>query len=185
MADTGRMIRELVDFDVDELQSYHKNPRRGSVDQIARSLEVNGQYRPIVVNLGTKTGRPLEVLAGNHTLAGSRRLGWPRILGTTVDVDDLQAARIVAADNRTAELGDFDNDALAELLGELNDGDMGLDGTGYTETDLAGLLGDGDMPDFDPVNEDPIRLDQMAARLCQKCGYDVANNPRGLPEWIS
>ena len=50
---------QLVDYYVDELTSYHRNPRRGDVETIVRSLEVNGQYRPIVVNLGTRTGRPL------------------------------------------------------------------------------------------------------------------------------
>ena len=100
----------------DELRPYHRNPRLGDVEAIARSLEVNGQYRPIVVNLGRHTGRPLEVLAGNHTLAAARHLGWDRIAATTVDVDDMEAARIVAADNRTADLGGYDDDVLLALL---------------------------------------------------------------------
>ena len=41
--DPERVIIGLVDFDVNELASYHKNPRRGDVDAIARSLAVNGQ----------------------------------------------------------------------------------------------------------------------------------------------
>lgn len=138
MANRDRLdvIQELVAFTVDELSGYHRNPRRGDVDAIAQSLEVNGQYRPIVVNLGTHTGRPLEVLAGNHTLAGAKRLGWATILATTVDVDDLAAARIVAADNRTADLGDYDRDVLADLLAGLDD----LAGTGYDAAFLEGLL---------------------------------------------
>ena len=131
--DPERVIQGMTEFNVDELAGYHRNPRRGDVDAIARSLEVNGQYRPIVVNIGTHTGRPLEVLAGNHTLAGARQLGWPTIQATTVDVDDLAAARIVAADNRTADLGGYDDTILAELLQQLADDDMGLDGTGYTK----------------------------------------------------
>lgn len=132
----------------DELRPYHKNPRLGDVDAIARSLEINGQYRPIVVNLGRHTGRPLEVLAGNHTLAAARSLGWDRIAATTVDVDDHQAARIVAADNRTADLGNYDDAALLELLQELPD----LDGTGYTDDDLAAML-DPDAPDDSGMEE--------------------------------
>ena len=151
--DPERVIIGLVDFDVNELASYHKNPRRGDVDAIARSLEVNGQYRPIVVNIGTHTGRPLEVLAGNHTLAGARQLGWPTIQATTVDVDDLAAARIVAADNRTADLGGYDDQVLAELLQQLADDDMGLDGTGYTDDALEALLA---------LNAGPADLDALA-----------------------
>lgn len=127
---------KLVRFDLTELTPYHRNPRRGDVEAITRSLEINGQYRPIVVNLGTRTTRPLEVLAGNHTLAAAKALGWAQIDAVTVDVDDMEAARIVAADNRTADLGGYDNDLLIELLGELE----GLDGTGYTQDDIDSLL---------------------------------------------
>lgn len=158
----------------DELRPYHKNPRLGDVDAIARSLEINGQYRPIVVNLGRHTGRPLEVLAGNHTLAAARSLGWDRIAATTVDVDDHQAARIVAADNRTADLGNYDDTVLLELLQELPN----LDGTGYTNDDLEAILDE--VPDFEPVIEPPTRLDEMNPKICQRCGYDVNNNPDGL-----
>ena len=178
--DPERVIIGLVDFDVNELASYHKNPRRGDVDAIARSLAVNSQYRPIVVNIGTHTGRPLEVLAGNHTLAGARQLGWPTIQATTVDVDDLAAARIVAADNRTADLGGYDDQVLAELLQQLADDDMGLDGTGYDDAFLADLLGDTDVPNFEPDDGDQPRLDELEPRPCQQCGYDTANNPDGL-----
>ena len=138
--DPERVIQGMTEFNVDELAGYHRNPRRGDVDAIARSLEINGQYRPIVVNIGTHTGRPLEVLAGNHTLAGARQLGWPTIQATTVDVDDLAAARIVAADNRTADLGGYDDTILAELLAQIAESPIGLAGTGYDPDQLAEML---------------------------------------------
>lgn len=62
------MPLEVTTFSVGELSTYHRNPRRGAVGMIAESLKARGQYRAIVVNLGRLTGRPLEVLAGNHTL---------------------------------------------------------------------------------------------------------------------
>ena len=136
------MISGLTTFACEALQPFHGNPRRGDVDAIARSLEVNGQYRPIVVNLGTKTGRSLEVLAGNHTLAGAVRLGWETIDATTVDVDDAAAARIVLVDNRSNDLAVYDDWALAELLGQLPD----LGGTGFSAADLAALLAGQDDP---------------------------------------
>ena len=68
---------------VADLRPYHRNPRRGDVAQIARSLKRTGQYRPIVANKGTHTGRPGEVLAGNHTLAAARVLRWQLRTGGT------------------------------------------------------------------------------------------------------
>jgi hypothetical protein len=123
---------------VASLRTYHRNPRQGDVSAIRQSLTVNGQYRPLVANRGTHTGREREVLAGNHTLMAARDAGWPEVAVSWVDVDDDQAARIVAADNRTADLGGYDERLLAELLGELPD----LAGTGYTEDDLDRLVRD-------------------------------------------
>lgn len=129
---------------INELKLYHQNPRVGDTESIAQSLQVNGAYKPIVVNKGSHTGRPNEVLAGNHTLKAHRLLveqgesQWATIATWVVDVDDEQAARIVLADNRTADLGSYDNDDLLELLGSLDDG---LEGTGYDEGYIDALLG--------------------------------------------
>ena len=126
-----------------ELALYHQNPRVGDVDAIVNSLRANGQYKPVVVNRGTHTGRPLEVLAGNHTVKAFRDLTeaepdddrWQEVHCWVVDVDDDRAARIVAVDNRTSDLGSFDDQALADLLSSLPD----LEGTGYSDDDLEML----------------------------------------------
>jgi len=140
---------------VGSLHTYRKNPRRGDLPKIKASLKVNGQYKPIVVNRGTHTNRPREVLAGNHTLMGARDLGWPTIAACWVDVDDDQAARIVAADNRTADLGGYDDAELADLLGSLPD----LDGTGYDTGDLDALLAAITAEDDQSAEGDPAQDD--------------------------
>lgn len=116
-------------YQVKSLRTYPGNPRQGDVAAIANSLNALGQYRPIVVNAGTHTGRPREVLAGNHTLMAARDLGWASIAAVTVDVDDDQARRIVLADNRTADLAEYDDRMLLELLAETDD----LAGTGFDD----------------------------------------------------
>lgn len=123
---------QVTPYPVATLRTYHQNPRRGDVKAIALSLKMNGQYRPIVVNRGTHTGRPDEVLAGNHTLMAARDLGWDTIQAVTVDVDDDQARRIVLADNRTADLGDYNPEVLAEILAMVDN----PDGTGYSASDI-------------------------------------------------
>ncbi len=123
-------------FPINGLHTFHNNPRKGDVDAIAESLAARGQYRPIVVNRGSFTGRPLEILAGNHTFMAAKLLGWKTIQATTVDVDDEGATQIVLADNRLADLGDYDDTILTELLQSLET----FDGTGYDESDLEQLL---------------------------------------------
>jgi DNA modification methylase len=118
-----------------DLHCFEGNPRRGVVQQIADSLGTNGLYRPIVLNAGTLTGRPNEVLCGNHTLQAGRQLGWEQIACTVIDVDNQQARRIVAADNRLADLGDYDPEQLYALLDNIDD----LYGTGYDAAYLEEL----------------------------------------------
>lgn len=116
---------------IGDLQHYHSNPRRGNLDAIKDSLARHGQYRPIVANKRTS-----QVLAGNHTLAAARDLGWAEIAVTWVDVDEDAAARIVLVDNRTNDLAEYDDSSLLDLLQSL----PSLDGTGYDTTALAELL---------------------------------------------
>lgn len=142
-----------------ELNLYNNNPRRGDVDAIAASLRANNQYKPITVNRGTHTHRPMEVLAGNHTLKAFRDLAekypdderWQRVDTWIIDVDNDRATRIILADNRTAEVGTFDDETLFELLGELPD----LEGTGYNETDLQALQDlTGGAPSLDELEDE-------------------------------
>ncbi|AMQ66937.1 DNA binding protein [Mycobacterium phage Bipper] len=131
----GTLMGDAARLSVAELHTFLGNPRRGNVARIAESLAVNGMYKPVVVNRGTHTGRPNEVLAGNHTLMAARELGWTELNAWVIDVDEHQAKKIVAADNRTADLGDYDNEAMIELLESLDD----LEGTGYDDDDLDSL----------------------------------------------
>ena len=113
------------------LRPHPRNARNGDVEAVAESLTVNGQYRPIVV---TTDG---TILAGNHTYAAALSLGWDRISVVTVDVapESPEALRIMLADNRTADLGGYDDALLLELLRDLDS----LDGSGYVEDDVAEL----------------------------------------------
>lgn len=143
-----------------ELNTYYRNARRGDTAAIAASLKAHDQYKPVVANIGTHTGRPNEVLAGNHTLMAVRDLAeaepddkrWQSILVHWVDVDDDRAARIVVADNKTAELGDYDPQALFELVDGLGD----LTGTGFTDEDLADLDALVQESDLSGLNTDPF-----------------------------
>ena len=118
---------------VDELAHYHKNARLGNVSRIVSSLRANGQYKPIVVNVGTHTGRPMEVAAGNHVLKAARELGWLKIDANMVDLEEPALIRLVLADNKTSDDSTYDPVALDDLLGELAEYEVeDLEGTGYT-----------------------------------------------------
>ena len=122
---------------VDELELLEGNPRRGDVDAVARSLERFGQRKPIVARRSDR-----QVLAGNHTLQAARKLGWPDIAVVWVDDDEAMARAFALADNRTAELGGYDDDALANMVAAVHGADPELlAATGWSDDDVAELLG--------------------------------------------
>lgn len=133
-ATTATYVR-TANIPLDELTPFPGNAKRGDVDTIRASLRRNGQYRSLVVR--EIPNGPLIVLAGNHTLQALTAEGHDTARCEIVVCDDDTARRINLADNRTAELGEYDNDALAELLSYL-DGDY--DGTGYTDDDVQALI---------------------------------------------
>lgn len=141
----------------DVLAWHPENPRVGDIDVIKTSLHVNGQYRPLVVSRVTR-----HVLAGNHTLAAAIALGYPEI--AVIWLDDLDAdaeRRILAVDNRSADLGSYDTAALLRLLTELDD----LAGTGYQESDLNALADIADdtppPPIENPFDKEPAAIQEI------------------------
>ncbi len=137
---------ELVPLD--RLTTYPGNARRGDLDAIRESLRRNGQYRPLIVQRSTGF-----VLAGNNTMHAMQAEGMAEAEVKWLDVDDEAARRIVIADNRTADLGTYDDRALVTLLREVGED---LEGTGYDLDDYDDLLAalqeaDADNPPAEPT----------------------------------
>lgn len=139
------------DVPLDDVQLLPGNPRQGDIGAVTESMRVNGVYQPVIINRGTHTGRPLEVIAGNHRVQAAQALGHPTIPAVILDVDDEQATRIALADNRTSDLADYDTSALVLMLQQLPD----LTGTGYDGDDLDDLLQELEDDALPPADEDP------------------------------
>lgn len=129
-------LRPLA-FPVAMLLPLPGNPRRGDVDAVARSYAAFGQRKPVVARREGETG---IVIAGNHQLEAAKKLGWTELAVVFVDDDDMTAAAFALADNRTADLGDYDDDALASMLSGIDDAGL-LEATGYDDASIAKLLG--------------------------------------------
>lgn len=117
---------------IDDLTLDPKNARRHddkNLRAIAESLKQFGQRKPIVVWGDT-------VVAGNGTLVAARSLGWREILVARVP-DDWDEARVMAyalADNRSAELAEWDDQVLTEQLKELELADWDVEALGFEAT---------------------------------------------------
>jgi len=104
---------------IEKLNPDPANARRHSkrnVEEIARSLKAFGQHAPLVVQKST-----MRVLVGNGRLEAMKSLGWKQAAVYIVDDDNVTAVRRALADNRTAELAEWDEAALAGLMANVED----------------------------------------------------------------
>jgi site-specific DNA-methyltransferase (adenine-specific) len=126
-------------FPINRLTPLPDNPRQGDVGAVARSYATFGQRKPIVARHEGDRG---IVIAGNHQLAAAQQLGWTHIAVVWVDDDDITAKAFALADNRTADIGSYDDAALVAMLEAVHAADEGLfEATSYDEAALAELVG--------------------------------------------
>jgi len=102
---------------------------------IKASLLRFGQQKPIVVDANG------VVRAGNGTLAAAKELGWKEIAVVRSTLAGSEATAYAIADNRTAELAEWDEDALAETLSALQCEDEALlDAAGFDSAELSKMI---------------------------------------------
>ena len=101
---------------------------------IKASLVRFGQQKPIVVN------QDGVVVAGNGTLMAARALNWTTIKAIRTNLAGSEATAFAIADNRTAELAEWDESALHQQLAAIAiDDEELLAATGFDEKELAKL----------------------------------------------
>jgi ParB-like chromosome segregation protein Spo0J len=138
-----------------EIKPYPNNPRVNddAVEAVAASVREFGFRQPIVVD-------PEGVIVVGHTrYKAALKLGLERVpvhVATDLTAEQIKAYRI--ADNKSAELSDWDYDLLPIELGELKACDFDLGLLGFDQDELARLLDPGvrgGQTDPDEVPEPP------------------------------
>jgi site-specific DNA-methyltransferase (adenine-specific) len=123
-----------------------------------------GQQIPLVVDKSN------VVRVGNARLEAAKQLGWDTIQIVRTDLTSSEAIAYAIADNRTAELAEWDDDVLAaQLNGLLAEDEDLLASAGFTDEELEELLNE---PDFEPGTEgDQGKLDELAPKIvtCPHC----------------
>jgi ParB-like chromosome segregation protein Spo0J len=161
------------------LDSLHEDPanarRHGAtnVDAIRASLRQFGQVEPLVVQKGS--GR---VIGGNGRLAVMRSLGWSECRVVEVDCDDMTAVSLAIVLNRTAELAEWDRDALSAILREVEAGDEDVQRmldelakeTGITPAEPAEVGPPAEFGEYGEGIETQYR--------CPKCAYEWSGQPK-------
>ena len=112
---------KIFERKISELTPYENNPRKNdsAVDAVAASIKEFGFKVPIIID---KEG---VIVAGHTRLKAAKKLGMetvPCIIADDLSPKQIQAFRL--ADNKTAELADWDFDMLSVELSDLDDIDM-------------------------------------------------------------
>lgn len=107
-----------------------------NIEALKGSLTRFGQQKPIVVS-------PKNiVIAGNGTLQAAKELDWPTIDIVRTELEGVERTAFAIADNRTAELANWDTKALAETLKAIDESELELESTGFDAVDLSALESD-------------------------------------------
>ncbi len=158
---------------IKDLKSDHKNARRRtdrSAELIKESLQRYGAARSIVIDEDNR------ILAGNGTIEGAKEAGINRIRVIETDGDEVIAVRrtglteeqkvgLALADNRTADLSEWDQEML-NRLGEQHDISLF-----FSQDDLDGIL-ETDVEALPPEDFDEVDDDITTEHRCPSCGYE-------------
>jgi|TARA_A100001201_G_scaffold16665_1_gene19647 hypothetical protein len=158
---------------IKDLKSDHKNARRRtdrSAELIKESLQRYGAARSIVIDEDNR------ILAGNGTIEGAKEAGINRIRVIETDGDEVIAVRrtglteeqkvgLALADNRTADLSEWDQEML-NRLGEQHDISLF-----FSQDDLDGIL-ETEVEALPPEDFDEVDDDITTEHRCPSCGYE-------------
>lgn len=169
-----------------------KNPRKitpSKLEALRKSLEHFGDLSGIIFNemsgqliCGHQRTEIAHVLGASEAVI-ERTYDPPTRVGTTAEGyivlngerhafrrvrwnDKTEMAANIAA-NKGA--GDFDIPALADMMRELRDFDIDLDLTMFDVAERENLFASGK---FEPLEEEPARLDEKKMTLCPACGHE-------------
>jgi ParB-like chromosome segregation protein Spo0J len=137
-----------------------------NLEAIKGSLATYGQRKPVVARRDTRT-----VIAGNGTLEAARELGWTHLAVVFTDDDPVTAAGFAIADNRTAELAEWDGEALDRLLREVRVDDERLQQMFADLANAEGSAAQETQAPAPPEGFPEVGEDIGTDHCCPKCGY--------------
>ncbi|HXH21719.1 MAG TPA: DNA modification methylase [Dehalococcoidia bacterium] len=144
-----------------EIKPYANNPRLNddAVEAVAASIRAFGFRQPIVVDAEG------VIVVGHTRYKAALKLGLEQVpvhVATDLTPEQIRAYRI--ADNKSAELSDWDYDLLPIELGELQGMNYDLGLLGFDQDELARLLDPGVKDGLTDPDEVPAPPDEATTR---------------------
>jgi len=127
---------QVSNWNIEDLTPYENNPRINdqAVEAVAKSIQEFGFRQPIVVDTGG------VIVCGHTRWKAAKELGLKTIpVHVAVDLSPVQVKAYRLADNKIAELADWDCDLLSGELAGLEGMDFDLSTLGFPDVELEAL----------------------------------------------
>jgi len=153
LAEMVSSVHSVEHIPIDKLKPNPSNPRINdtAVDAVARSIQAYGFNNPII------TDGELNIAAGHTRLKAAKKLGLTRV--PVIRVPGLVGSKFTGfaiADNKTAEIAEWDSELLNKIIAELNaDADFDLTSLGFDDMELTNILDWDHQDDEEKADEAP------------------------------
>ena len=121
---------------IDALTPWADNPRKNDgrpVEAVADSIKRFGFAAPIIAR--KEDGM---VIAGHTRLKAAIKLGLDRVPVRYLDLDPADSRLLALADNKVGELAEWDDEALARIVADIDGAELVI--AGFDEDDLSLLI---------------------------------------------
>ena len=139
------IARVIEDWPIDSLTPYAGNARTHSPEQIAQiaeSIQQWGFTNPVIVSAEDGV-----IIAGHGRVLAAQRLKHVTVPVITITgLSEAKRRALVIADNKLTMNAGWDNDLLAAEIDQLKDEDFDIALLGFTDAELADLVGSPDDP---------------------------------------
>jgi DNA modification methylase len=147
---------------IEGIKPYPRNPRKNeqAVDAVAKSIREFGFNQPIVMD------QHGMIIVGDTRYKAALKLGLKQVpvhVATHLTPEQIKAYRI--ADNKLAELADWDHDRLVQELVELEQMAFNLDLLGFEPEELQELCGKEITPGLTDPDEIPEPPDAAVTKI--------------------
>lgn len=129
---------QIQEMQLSKLKPWEDNPRLNdqAVSAVAQSIRTFGFNVPILCD------QNLTIVAGHTRWKAAKELDLKVVPVIVLEMTDAQRRAFSVADNKTAEIADWDFPKLREVLAELSSEDVDLGELGFSDEELRRYLGD-------------------------------------------
>ena len=127
---------EVKEIELVDLHPWDDNPRLNehAVDAVAESIRSFGFNVPILCD------QNLTIVAGHTRWKAAKKIGMDKVSVIVVEMTDAQRHAFAIADNKTAEIADWDFPKLREVLEELRSEEIDIKSLGFSDEEIRRLI---------------------------------------------